>query len=438
MNRNFRSVTVAALAAMALYAIESEWRLAFAQDQQAAATSEEQAPTPLTEEELEVLVARIALYPDELVAVISASSLFPLQVVEASRFLDDVKKNPALKPKSTWDGSVISLLNYPEIVKMMSDDLDWTQALGEALSHQQKDVLAAIQQLRAKAVADGIIKTDDKVKVVEENEKVIIQPVSQETVYVPQYEPQMLYEPDYVPAPVTYYPQPYPSYYYPAAPYFAGFVTGAVWGAVVDWDDWGVWGGRWDNDIDIDCNHCFNNVDIDGKIKWNDVDWKNVDRNKINIDKNQFNKIDRNSFKNSVKANDRNSIRNQATNLKKTRTANLPGKSNQVKDVRKSTVEGLKSKPAARKPVSKPSATRTSSVQPSGGKRPAKVDRPVGKPKPAAKRDNRPSKPSGLGEVRRGSETKIHSNRGQKSMGGGARGGGGHKKQIKRGGGRRR
>lgn len=83
------------------------------------------APEPLTAGELENLVARIALYPDDLVAVIAAASLYPLQVVEAGRFLNASKTNAALKPKSTWDGSVISLMNYPEIVQMMADDLDW-------------------------------------------------------------------------------------------------------------------------------------------------------------------------------------------------------------------------------------------------------------------------------------------------------------------------
>ena len=75
---------------------------------------------PLTDDELEVLVARIALYPDELVAVISGAAIYPLQIVEASRFLDAYAKDKTLKPKDSWDGSVISLLNYPEIVKMMS------------------------------------------------------------------------------------------------------------------------------------------------------------------------------------------------------------------------------------------------------------------------------------------------------------------------------
>src|SRR5689334_10865082 len=107
---------------------------AFAQDNPpapAAASSDDQASDdPLTEEELEVLVARIALYPDELVALISAASLYPLQIVEAQRFLEQHKKDSKLKPKSSWDGSIISLLNYPDVVKMMSDDLDWTQSLG--------------------------------------------------------------------------------------------------------------------------------------------------------------------------------------------------------------------------------------------------------------------------------------------------------------------
>ena len=161
--------------------------------------------------------------------MIAAASLYPLQIVQAQRYLERCKKKTDLKPKPDWDGSVISLLNYPEVVKMMSDDLDWTQALGEAITNQQKDMLVAIQQLRDKAVAEGVIKTDDKVKVVKENDNIVIQPASAEKIYVPQYEPQMLYEPDYVSAPISYYPEPYPCYYYPTAPYFAAFVTGAVW-----------------------------------------------------------------------------------------------------------------------------------------------------------------------------------------------------------------
>ncbi|MFB2607722.1 DUF3300 domain-containing protein, partial [Rhizobium phaseoli] len=157
----------------------------------APAAAEQPASALLSEDELEVLVARIALYPDELVAAISAASLFPLQIIEAQRFLEAKKKNADLKPKSDWDGSVVSLLNYPDIVKMMSEDLDWTQSLADALANQQKDVLIAIQQLRDEAVAMNIIKTDDKVTVVTENDNIIIRPTDPEKIYIPQYPPEM-------------------------------------------------------------------------------------------------------------------------------------------------------------------------------------------------------------------------------------------------------
>ena len=418
--------------------------VAFAQETAAApaASAADEAPTPLTEDELEILVARIALYPDELVAVISEASLYPLQIVEAARFLEKAAKDKTLKPKDTWDGSVISLLNYPQIVTMMSDDLEWTQTFGDALTYQQKDVLVAIQQLREKAVADGVIKTNDKVNVTTTNNNVVIQSANPEAIYIPQYEPAMLYTPGYPIVPIGYYPDPYPNYYYPTAPYFAAFVTGAVWGAAMDWDHWGVWGGGWNgNDIDIDCNNCFNN--INGKINFNDVDWKNVDRTKINFDKNQFTKIDKTNISNRVKSDNRNDFRNKTSEIKRERPSTLPAKNGPVKDVRKSQIEqGLKNRPAGgnqtfdKKPEIKQPANLGAN-RPAA--KPANIDRPVGKPRPAVKADNRPRQPSGLGQVGSGKRENIASNRGQRSMGGGMRGGGGGggggHKAIKRGGG---
>lgn len=427
---------------------------AFAQEQLAAAEASvdtaSTSPEPLSADELEVLVARIALYPDELIALISGASLYPLQIVEAARFLDQYEKDNSLKPKEGWDGSVISLLNYPEVVGMMSDDLEWTQQFGDAIAYQQKEVLVAIQQLRDEAVAKGVIKTDDKVQVTKENDNVVIKPANPEVIYVPQYEPEMLYVPDYAWEPIRYYPDPYPPYWYPGATFFAGVVTGAVWGAIVDWDDWGVWGGHWHGgDIDIDCNNCFNNRDFNGKINFNDVDWKNIDRDKINIDRDQFNKFDRSEFKDRVKANGDNAIRDRAKDIKKRdKAANrLPGKTAGTRDVRKSTLEGLKGQGAARPAVDRPGVNRPAprpAVADRDRPKPTKIDRPVGKPKPAAKIDRRPKKPSGLGNVDRGKAQRVSSNRGHKSMGGGHRGGSAHK-QIKRpsggghrGGGRRR
>ncbi|MEP9389149.1 DUF3300 domain-containing protein [Mesorhizobium sp. KR9-304] len=440
---------IAGAAAVLLTMMAQPLQPAYAQEQVAAADAADaaaQSPEPLSADEMEVLVARIALYPDELIAVITAAALYPLQVVEAARYLDRYEKDKSLKPKESWDGSVVSLLNYPEIVRMMSDDLEWTQALGDAIAYQQKDVLIAIQQLRDEAVAKGVIKTDDKIQVVKENDNVVIKSASPEVIYVPQYPPEMFYEPGYVWEPIRYYPDPYPYYWYPGATFFAGAVTGAIWAAAVDWDDWGVWGGRWHGgDIDIDCNNCFNNRDFNGKININDVDWRNVDRSKINIDRDQLNKFDRNEIRNKVKANGDNAIRDRARDIKKRDNiankrpdAGGPG----TKDVRKSTLDGLKGKggQAANRPANKANVDRPSS-RPAAGK-PANVNRKAGKPKPAARVDNRPKKPSGLGNVNRGKSTKVSSNRGHKSMGGGSRGGGGHK-QVRRpsgggGGGRRR
>ncbi|AIM03720.1 DUF3300 domain-containing protein [Sinorhizobium meliloti] len=421
--------------------------------QEAGAASEDQ-PDLLTEDELEIMVARIALYPDELVALVSSASLYPLQIVEAARFLEEKKTAKDLQPKTSWDDSVVSLLNYPEIVKMMSDDLDWTQALGSALAYQQKDVLVAIQTLRDKAVADGVIKTDEKVKVVNEGDNIVIQAADPEKIYVPRYEPEMLYEPGYAPAPVAYYPDPYPNYFYPSAPYFAAAITGAaIWAAAVDWDDWGVWGGHWDGDVDIDCDNCFNDIDIDrDKFKMNDVDWKNVDRSKIKFDKNQFANIDRDKFKNEFKANRNNNIANRARDVSRDRgdIARRPAKVS-VDDIRKSKVDASRVRAEreragdVQRRVDAPrrdggaavNRARASTGKAAGAR--SNVHRKAHAPKPGAHAHHSSGgKHSALGKVGNKRQTHISSNRGRHSMGGGHRGGGGGHKMVKRGGGRRR
>ncbi|MCA1371456.1 DUF3300 domain-containing protein [Bradyrhizobium sp. BRP14] len=442
-------MTIIALGSAMTILVTLHFPAAMAQGATAPPAQEQAALEPLSDDELEVLVARIALYPDELVALVSAASLYPLQIVEAERFLEARKKKPELMPKESWDGSVVSLLNYPEIVEMMSDDLEWTQAFGEAIANQQKDVLIAIQQLRDEAVAKDIIKTDEKIKVVEEGDTIVIQSASPETIYVPQYPPEMLYEPDYAPAPIDYYEEAYPAYWYPGAAFFAGAVTGAAFAAIVDWDDWGVWGGRWDGDIDVDCNKCFNNIDFDGKVNWNDIDWKNVDRSKISFDRDQLNKFDRTNIKNNIKANGNNNLRNRAAEINRERPQARQGGAGagQLKDVRKSTLEGLKAQPrrdAAARTTTRPSGGRAvakaqsggskPSVNRSKGKKPSQVNRPAGKKKMAAKAQNRPKKPSGLGNVNSGRREVASSRRGGHSMGGGHRGGG--RPQMSRGGGR--
>ena len=209
---------------------------------QAQAPVAGQGPPPvrLSDKQLEDLVGRIALYPDDLLAIVLPASTFPLDIVQADRFLQQLKKTPQLHPDTRWNESVRSLLNYPEVVTMMSQDLDWTQDLGEAVVSQQADVMRAIQAFRARVSTAGNLKTDDKQIVVQEKETIKIVQANPEVIYVPQYQPSTVVV--YSSAPVYgYYPTPYPVYYYPYAP-GAALATGLFFGAATAWAC--NWGGR--------------------------------------------------------------------------------------------------------------------------------------------------------------------------------------------------
>jgi len=219
---------------------------------QAPVAGEEPPPTPLSAQQLEELVGRIALYPDDLVAIILPASTYPLDVVQADRFLQKAKQDKNLKPDQRWDESIRNLLNYPEVISMMSQDLEWTQDLGEAVVDQQADVLKAIQAFRAKASSAGNLKSDDKQIVVQDKGAIQIVPADPEVIYVPQYQPATVVVQQAAPPPPVYYPMPYPSYYYPypAGYAFAGFATGVFVGAATAWAcNWG--GGSVENNVNI-------------------------------------------------------------------------------------------------------------------------------------------------------------------------------------------
>ena len=178
--------------------------------------------------ELEELVGPIALYPDDLLAIVLPAAAYPLQIVDAARFLEALENDPSLEPDPEWDDSVVALLNYPEIVDHLNDDIDWTWRLGEAVVAQQTDVVAAIERFRDRAYAAGNLKSDDYQNVTRENGVIEITPVADDVIYVPYYEPERVVV--YQPRPVYYYyPRSYPVYYYP---YSAGyhFDHGLFWG----------------------------------------------------------------------------------------------------------------------------------------------------------------------------------------------------------------
>ncbi|RLJ68252.1 DUF3300 domain-containing protein [Sulfurisoma sediminicola] len=207
--------------------------------------------------QLETLVSRIALYPDDLVSIILPASTNPLQLVQADRFLEKRKSDPKAPIDEKWDDAVKTLLNYPEIVKSMSTDLDWTSDLGEAVVADQGAVLEAVQSFRRKTHAAGNLKSDQKQTVVVEKEIIKIVPADPQVIYVPQYNPStVVVYGGY--SSWGYYPAPYPSYYYPYAP-GAAFATGLIWGAAIGaaWNGGHYntnWGGGGNNTINVNRN----------------------------------------------------------------------------------------------------------------------------------------------------------------------------------------
>jgi hypothetical protein len=181
-----------------------------------------------TADELQEIVGPIALYPDDLVAIVLPASTYPLQVVQAARFLEERKSNSSLQPDEEWDDSIVALLNYPEVLQLLNDDLDWTYDLGTAVLNQRADVLAAIQDFRDEAYAAGNLRSDERQTVAREDDAIEIKPADPKVIYVPYYEPERVVV--YQPTPVYYYyPQPYPVYYYPYPAHYR-FHTGFFWG----------------------------------------------------------------------------------------------------------------------------------------------------------------------------------------------------------------
>lgn len=192
-----------------------------------AATGNEDIPL-LSTVDLEELVGPIALYPDDLLAIVLPAAAYPLQIVDAARFLEALDDDASLEPDPDWDDSVVALTNYPEVIELLNDDIDWTWRLGEAVVSQQADVVAAIETFRDRAYAAGNLKSDSYQNVSHDDGVIEITPVEEDVIYVPYYEPERVVV--YQPRPAYYYyPRPYPVYYYPYSSAFA-FDRGYFWG----------------------------------------------------------------------------------------------------------------------------------------------------------------------------------------------------------------
>ena len=229
---------------------------------------------PLKQEELDQLLAPIALYPDALLAQVLMASTYPLEVVQAARW---VKANPNVKDKQLenamqqqpWDPSVKSLAALPQVLQMMNDKLDWTQKLGDAFLAQEKELMDTVQKLRAKAEAAGNLKSTPEQKIIVEQQVIRIEPASPQVVYVPTYNPTVVYGAWPYPA----YP---PYYYYPpgyvAAASIFSFGVGVAVGAA-------LWGGcNWNSgSVNVNVNN-YNNYN---RTNISNTNWQhNVDHRK--------------------------------------------------------------------------------------------------------------------------------------------------------------
>jgi hypothetical protein len=205
-------------------------------------TPAQQAPASAVfkAEELDQLVAPIALHPDPLLAQILMASTYPLEVVQAARF---VKDNPNLKgeqlnealKQSDWDDSVKSLVTFPQILAMMDTKIDWTQKLGDAFLAQQKELLDSVQRLRAKAQAEGSLQSSPELLVTSQpaapaapaQPPVVVQQAPPTVISIQPANPQVVQVPTYDPA-VVYGAWPYPAYPPPPPYYPPGYVPGAA------------------------------------------------------------------------------------------------------------------------------------------------------------------------------------------------------------------
>jgi hypothetical protein len=248
-----------------------------AQTQQPASAVE--AAVKIPPDQLDSLVAPIALYADPLLSQTLVASTYPLEVVQLKQWLDQNKnlKGQALADaaqKQDWDPSIQALAALPEIVKQLADNIKWTTDLGNAFLAQQSDVMDAVQRMRQKAQNTGNLKSSEQqkveTKVVENKSVVIIEQASPEVVYVPSYDPTIVYG-----APVY----PYPPIAYPPVGYYAAgmaisFGVGVAMGAF--WGGGAGWGCGWGGNNNVYVNHNNNFVNNSNRQNINNSNRQNI------------------------------------------------------------------------------------------------------------------------------------------------------------------
>jgi hypothetical protein len=272
-----------AILCVALLSSGDSVALAQQAEQQNAAPAEEAPKIP--NDQLDSLVAPIALYPDPLLSQTLVASTYPLEIIQLQQWLEKNKnlKDKALADaveKQNWDPSIQAMAALPAVVKQLGDNIAWTSDLGNAFLAQQADVMDAVQRMRAKAEGAGNLKTSQQQKVetnvVEGKSVVVIEQASPDVVYVPSYNPTVVYGPPVYPYPPIYYPPP--GYYAAGAAisFGVGVAVGAAWGG--HWGGWGFGCGWGHNDINVNVNNKYvnhyNKTNINNKITSGNNNWQ--------------------------------------------------------------------------------------------------------------------------------------------------------------------
>jgi hypothetical protein len=255
------------------------------------ASAKGQAAGVIPNDQLDSLVAPIALYPDPLLAQVLAASTYPLELVQLQQWQ---LKNPGLKDqaltnaveKQDWDPSVQAMSAFPDLVKQLVENIKWTTDLGNAFLAQQSDVMDAVQRMRMKAQQAGNLKSSEQLKVetkvVESKTVVIIEQANPQVIYVPSYNPVVVYGPPIYPYPPIYYPPP--SYY--AAGMVLAFGVGVAIGSAYH-GGWG-WGCGWGHsnvNINVNNNYVshYNRTNINtGNINTGNINTGNINRGNVN------------------------------------------------------------------------------------------------------------------------------------------------------------
>jgi len=312
----------------------------------------------LSAEQMDNLLAPIALYPDPLLAQVLPASTFVDQIDQAARWLRSNNNNPAKIDSQKWDVSVKSVGHYPQVVYMMSDKLDWTTALGQAYVNQSTDVLTSVQRLRARAKAAGYLVTTPQQTVIVEKEVIKVVPAQPQVIYVPTYNPQVVYVQPSGPSTGTVVAAA-------AISFGVGLAIGAWLNNDCNWHTHTVYYHGWHgsgwittsshyvhvnsvyvnhrystvhvNSAVVTRNVNYNNINhynnVNRNVNYNNVNVNNVNRNNVNVNNVNHNNVNVNNV-------NRNNVNTNNVNRNSVNTNNVASKNINTNDARINSMRG--------------------------------------------------------------------------------------------------